>query len=239
MRETVVFLPGLMCDARVFGPQIADLSADHAVMVAPVHGGDRAEEVASRLLDMLPARFALVGFDLGGAVALELARRAPQRVSRLALICAHPLPETPQQAAERDTRLIRARTGRLLEAVGEDFPPGAFADTPDRGAVLDLLADMASCLGPEVYQRQCRILQRRRDQQATLRRLAVPLLLLGGVADPLMAFKRLETMAEFCPGADLRCLDAAHFPTLEAAEEVCLALRDWLAAPLSRQAEAG
>ncbi len=231
MRETVVLLPGLMCDARVFGPQIADLSADFAVMVAPVHGGEQAEEVASRLLDALPPRFALAGFDLGGSVALELARRAPQRVTRLALIAAHALSETPQQAADRDTRLIRARTGRLLEAVGEDFPPDAFAEGPDRAAILDLVADMSACLGVEIYQRQCRILQRRRDQQATLRRLAVPLLLLAGAADPLVPLKRMETMAGFCPGADLRCLDGGHFLTLEAAEAVCAALRDWLDAP--------
>ena len=75
MAEPLVFLPGMMCDARLFGPQIAELSADHCVMVAPVTQGERIEEIASGLLDQLPARFALAGLSMGGIVAMELLRR--------------------------------------------------------------------------------------------------------------------------------------------------------------------
>ena len=77
MTEPLVFLPGMMCDARLFGPQIAELSADHCVTIAPVTQGERIEEIASGLLDQLPARFALAGLSMGGIVAMELLRRAP------------------------------------------------------------------------------------------------------------------------------------------------------------------
>ena len=66
MREPLVLLPGMMCDARLFGPQIAELSADMAVTLAPVTRGDRIEEIASSLLDILPKRVVLAGFAMGG-----------------------------------------------------------------------------------------------------------------------------------------------------------------------------
>ena len=233
MREAAVFLPGLMCDARLFGPQIADLSRDRSIMVAPTAGGERIEEIASGLLDVLPKRFALVGHDFGGMVAMEVLRRAPERVSRLALVSTHPLPETPQQAAERDPRIIRARAGKMLESLAEDFPPQAVAEVAWRAEISALLQDMAKVLGVEAYVRQSRALQRRRDQQPTLRKVAVPALVLCGSEDPVTPVKRHNFMAELIPGATLRVLDGVgHFPTMEAPDAVTQALRDWLDAPL-------
>ena len=86
MREPLVLLPGFMCDARVFGPQVAALSRDTPVMVAPVTEGDRIEEIASSILTAAPAKFGVAGMGFGGAVAMELVRRAPERVTRIALI---------------------------------------------------------------------------------------------------------------------------------------------------------
>jgi pimeloyl-ACP methyl ester carboxylesterase len=233
MRETVVFLPGLMCDARLFGPQIADLSRERGVLVAPTTEGERIEEIASGLLDAMPRRFALTGHGMGGMVAMEILRRAPERISRLALLSTHPLAETPQQAAERDPRIIRARTGRLAEALAQDIPPQAVAESGWRGEIMALLKDMAQGLGPEAYVRQSRALQRRRDQQATLRRVAVPTLVLCGEADPVTPVKRHSFMADLIPGAVLRVLPGVgHYPSLEAPDATAQALRDWLVEPL-------
>ena len=77
MRDSLVFLPGMMCDARVFGPQIAALSRDHAVTVAPLTQGERIEEIASGLLDLLPRKFALAGLSMGGIVAMEICAARP------------------------------------------------------------------------------------------------------------------------------------------------------------------
>ena len=77
--DPVVFLPGMMCDARLFAPQMADLSRDRAVTVAPITGGARIEAIGAALLDVLPARFALAGLSMGGIVAMELLRCAPGR----------------------------------------------------------------------------------------------------------------------------------------------------------------
>ena len=232
MKEPLVLLPEMMCDARLFGPQIAELSSDTAIMVAPVTMGERIEEIASSLLDILPKRFALAGLSMGGVVAMEILRRAPDRVSRIALMDTHPLAETPVIAANREPQIVKVRSGRLTEVMREEVNPANLAPGPYRNEVLGLMMEMAETLGPEVFIRQSRALQRRKDQQATLRRCKVPALVLCGAYDTLHPVKRHEFMAELIPYAQLRVLEnSGHLPTLEQPDETTAALREWLSQP--------
>lgn len=236
MAEPLVFLPGMMCDARLFGPQIAELSADHCVTVAPVTQGERIEEIASGLLDQLPARFALAGLSMGGIVAMELLRRAPDRITRIALMDTNPLAETPQVAAAREPQIVGVRTGRLEQVMRDELKPNYLAPGSHRGEVLDLVMDMALTLGPETFVRQSRALQRRRDQQGTLRKCKVPTLVLCGAHDALCPVKRHTFMAELIPYAKLVVIEGAgHLPTLETPAETTLALRAWLKQPMVLQ----
>lgn len=233
MSEPLVFLPGMMCDARLFGPQIAEMSADTAVMVAPITQGERIEEIASGLLDQLPKRFALAGLSMGGIVAMEILRRAPDRITRIALMDTNPLAETPVTAANREPQIVKVRSGRMLEVMRDEMKPNYLAPGPHRGDVLDLVMDMAETLGPEIFIRQSRALQRRRDQQGTLRRCRVPTLVLCGAHDELCPVKRHTFMAELIPFAELVVLDnAGHLPTLEQPSETTAALRNWMRQPL-------
>lgn len=234
--EPVVFLPGMMCDARLFAPQLTALSPDMAVTVAPITGGDRIEEIASDLLDVLPRRFALAGLSMGGIVAMELLRRAPERITRIALMDTNPLAETPQSAAAYEPMIIGARAGRLDEVLRGFMKPEFLAPGPQRPTVLNQLFEMGRDLGPEVLIRQVRALQRRRDQQPTLRRCKVPTLVLCGAHDTLTPLKRHAFMAELIPYARLDVIeDAGHLPTLEAPEAVTAALRAWLKQPFVLQ----
>ena len=236
MAEPLVFLPGMMCDARLFGPQIAELSADHCVMVAPVTQGERIEEIASGLLDQLPARFALAGLSMGGIVAMELLRRAPDRITRIALMDTNPLAETPPVAAAREPQIVGVRTGRLEQVMRDEMKPHYLAPGPHRAEVLELVMDMALALGADTFVRQSRALQRRRDQQGTLRKCKVPTLVLCGAHDALCPVKRHTFMAELIPYAKLVVLEnAGHLPTLETPTETTQALRDWLKQPLNLQ----
>lgn len=223
----------MMCDARLFGPQIAELSADTAVMVAPITQGERIEEIGSFLLDMLPKRFALAGLSMGGIVAMELLRRAPDRVTRIALMDTNPLAETPAVAANREPQIVKVRSGRLLEVMRDEMKPNYLAPGPNRAEVLELVMDMARSLGPSVFIRQSRALQRRRDQQAVLRKCKVPALVLCGEHDQLCPVKRHSFMAELIPNAELVVLpDAGHLPTLEQPGAVTAALSKWMGKPL-------
>lgn len=235
MAEPLVLLPGMMCDARLFAPQLAAFSPDRAVTVAPVTGGDRIEEIASRLIDVLPRRFALAGLSMGGIVAMELLRRAPDRISRLALMDTNALAETPQSAANYEPLIIKLRSGLIDDAVAAALGPDTLAPGPGRAAVLARMVAMARAVGTETAIAQVRALQRRRDYQAVLRRCAVPALVLCGAHDRLTPPRRHELMAGLIPDAELRVLDdAGHLPVLEAPEAVNDALARWLDRPAAR-----
>lgn len=236
MAEPLVFLPGLMCDARIFMAQLADLSRDHSVIVAPVTRGERVEEIASNILDTLPRKFALCGLSMGGIVAMEILRRAPDRITRLALFDTNPLAETPQSASAYEPMIVGARAGRLPQVLRQLVGPEHLAPTPHRMAILSLMDEMAAGLGPEVFIRQVRALQRRRDQQATLRRCKVPTMVLCGEVDTLTPVKRHTFMAELIPNARLHVVpDAGHLPVLEQPEYVNDAIREWMRQPLVLQ----
>ncbi len=233
MIEPLVLLPGLMCDARLFQPQIARLSRDRAVTVAPIGSGDRIEEIASGLLDQLPHRFALAGLSMGGVVALELVRRAPDRVTRLCLMATDAQADTPQIAANREELIVGAQAGRLEEVMRSVIGSDTLAPGPQRLPILDDMLQMATELGPDLFVRQMRALQRRPDQQGTLRRIKVPTLVLCGAHDTLTPVRKHSFMAELIPEAVLYVVeDAGHLPTLEAPEETTGALIDWLNIPL-------
>ena len=232
MSEPLVFLPGMMCDAQLFAAQIASFSADRTVAVAPITRGETVEDIAAHILDQLPAHFALAGLSMGGIVAMEILRRAPERITRLALMDTNPLAETPQMAAGREPQIVAAKAGRLHDVMRDEMKPKYLAPGPGQEAVLDLVMQMADTLGPEVFVRQSRALQRRPDQQATLRKCRVQTLVLCGAHDTLCPVKRHEFMAELIPHATLVVIDGAgHLPPLEQPDATTQALRDWMAQP--------
>jgi pimeloyl-ACP methyl ester carboxylesterase len=231
--EPLVLLPGMMGDARLFWHQIIGLSARHPVQVGCLSDAASVEEMAGQVLDAAPPKFALVGHWLGALVAMEILRRAPERVLRLALMNVNSLAETPQTAALREARMVRARAGRFDEAMLEEIPAGALAPGDGRTEVQAMMLDMAGALGPEVYQRQSRALMRRPDQQRALRNTRVRALLLCGEYDTICPPRRHEFLAELMPHAEFRLiLGAGHLAPLEQPEKVTRALEDWLAAPL-------
>lgn len=232
MGDPIVFVPGLMQDARAFMPQMIELGARHATHVF-VPDGDTVEKLSETLLQHAPPRFVLVGHGLGGVIGIDLSRRAPDRVIRMVLMAADPLAETPQIAATREARCVAARAGRLKQAIADEVPQAALADTPDRAAVLALVQDMALGLGEGVYLRQTRAMQRRPDQQKTLRRSTVPTLFLAGAADSLLPLRRTEFARDLMPSSALKVIPGAgHLPMLETPEAVTSVLAAFMAGPM-------
>lgn len=229
MVEPLVLLPGMMCDARLYAHQLLTLGRDRAVMVAPTHLGERVEEIASGLLDQLPQRFALAGLSMGGIIAMEVYRRAPDRVTRLCLMDTDAQADTPQIAAAREPMIVGAKAGRLDEVMRQAMRPEFLAPNANRMQVLDQVYAMARDMGPEVFVRQSRALQRRPDHQGTLRKIKVPTLVMCGAHDGLTPVKRHSFMAELIPDADLQVIEnAGHLPTLETPDVVTRALSTWL-----------
>ena len=233
MAEPLVLLPGMMCDARVWATQLTVLSYERPVTIAPVWTGDRIEEIASGMLSSLPSKFALCGHGMGGVIALELYRRAPERVIRLALIGTNPLSDTPQEAAAREPRMIGAKSGRFATMLESEVLPRYVSDGPLRNHAIAEMTEMATSLGADVYARQERAMQRRRDHQASLRKITQPTLILAGEDDQIVPLKRQEFLAELIPYAKLGVLSGVgHMPMLEDPEATTEALYTWMRQPL-------
>ncbi len=236
MSDPLVLVPGMMCDARLYGPQIEALSREMNVMVACATRGERIEEIASDILMSCPQKFALAGLSMGGIIAMEILRRAPERVTRIALMDTNAQAETPQTSAGYEPMIVGVKAGKLDEVMRGFLKPDYLAPGPGRVKVLGMMAEMTRDLGAEVFLRQVRALQRRRDQQATLRKIKVPALVMCGAHDRLTPVKRHEFMAELIPYAKLHIVeDAGHVPTLEAPEEVTEVLRTWMRQPFVLQ----
>jgi pimeloyl-ACP methyl ester carboxylesterase len=166
---------------------------------------------------------------MGGIVALEIVRQAPDRVTRLALLASDCLADPPAVAAAREDLIVAARAGRLAEAMGRALPLEALAPSEARAGLHSALLAMAEELGAETFVRHMRALQRRPDLQRTLRVLKVPVLILGGRHDRLCPPRRQEFMAGLAWTARLVLLEeAGHAPTLEAPQAVIAALAAWL-----------
>lgn len=233
LSEPLVLIPGFMADARSFMPQIAVLGASRPIILLTTGLADSIERIVADAGPMLPHRFAILGHGLGGNVAIEIVRRHPQAVSRIALIATDPLPEPPSLAAEQEALLVAAKTGHMADCIGQMLPATALHDAPWRDEVLALVQDMAATLGVEQFQRQLRVMQRRPDQQKILRKANVPTLILAGEADILVPRRRAEFLAGMMPQGCLEVIaEAGHLPQLEQPEAVTKALQTFLAGKL-------
>jgi len=227
--EPVVLIPGFMADARAFMPQIVKLGQSRPVLVLTVGMAETVERVALAAAPLLPARFAVVGHGLGGNVAIELLRRRPEAVSRIALLATDPLPEPTQRVAAQEALLVAAKTGHLADCIAKLLPAEALFNAPWREEVLALVQDMAATLGLDQFSRQLRALQRRPDQQRTLRHANLPTLILTGEVDTLVPHRRAELLAAMMPDGCVEVIeDAGHMLQLEQPDAVNQALETFL-----------
>jgi len=225
----LVLLPGHMCDARMWAPQVAEFSGTRTIHLAEIAGADTMEALAAGVLRDAPPRFALAGLSMGGIVAMEVLRQAPGRVERLALLDTNPLREAEAVRADRRARMARVEGGFLDAVVMTEMKPHYLAQGPRRTDLLDLCLAMARDLGPEAFLRQSRALMDRPDQAATLAAFRGPALVLMGQEDRLCPLDRHRLMAELMPQARLEVVPGAgHLPPLEQPEATTAALRRWL-----------
>ena len=227
----LVLLPGMMCDARLFEPQIQALSGNRDLVLGTMTQHDSIEAMARVVLHNAPPSFALAGLSMGGIVAMEVLRQAPGRVERIALLDTNPMAEVDEVKHRRIPQMMAVQNGRLAEIMRDEMKPNYLADSPRRQIVLDLCMEMALGLGPHVFLRQSRALMDRPDQTSTLRSATQHALVLCGREDGLCPVSRHEFMTDLIPNADLRVIDGAgHMPTLEQPETTTTAIMKWLEA---------
>lgn len=233
-RPCVVLLPGLLCDEVVWRDQCEALA--FADCVVPSYGEcDSVTEMARGVLAGLPAaRVSVVGHSMGGRVALEIARLAPERVQRMALLDTgtDPLPDGPAGRQEHDKRMLLLQTARQhgMRHMGRAWARGMVhpqcLDTP----LFDEILDMIERRSPAVFAAQIQALLDRPDAGEVLAGLRCPTLLACGRQDLWSPLSRHERMQELCPGSRLVVIeDSGHMTTMEQPQAVSRALREWMA----------
>lgn len=226
----LVLVPGMMCDERLFGPQVESLGRERPVTVARIDRQGDVEAMAASVLAQAPERFALAGLSLGGIVAMSVMALAPGRVERLALLDTNPLAETPEVAARRAPQIAAVREGCLAQVMAGQMIPHYFADEVMDEAIAALCLDMALGLGPDVFVRQSIALEQRPDRCDILARVTVPTLVLSGEHDRLCPLDRHHLIHSLVrPSRLVVVAGAGHLPSLQRPAETTEALRTWLA----------
>ena len=231
MNEPLLLLPGMMCDARLFAPQVAEFSANRQVMIMSLTGRESIEKLAEDILLEAPNRFALLGLSMGGIVAMEMLRQAPERISRLALLDTNQLADAPERKLIRDQQIKRVEAGELRAIMRDEMKPNYLADGKNKNEILELCMNMAEALGPQIFIEQSKALRARPDQCETLKAVQVPTLIACGEHDSLCPIERHLLMHELIAGSRLSVIpQAGHLPTLEQPKLMNQELMQWLEA---------
>ncbi|HYG07593.1 MAG TPA: alpha/beta fold hydrolase [Stenotrophomonas sp.] len=227
----LLLLPGLLNDQALWAEQIQALSNQVHCHVGDLTTGDSLETVAAAVLAAAPPRFALAGFSLGGYIAQQILRMAPDRVQRLALLDTSIRADSPERLAQRQLLARTARVPGTFHGFGEKLMRSYVA--PSRLQDHDLLERvraMTTRLGAEVFARQSQIA--RVDGHDVLRAWRGPMLVLCGADDAITPPALHHEMAALVPGARLvEIPDCGHLSPLEQPQAVTTALRQWLAEP--------
>jgi pimeloyl-ACP methyl ester carboxylesterase len=223
----LVLIPGLMCDARMWGA-VPDLIPPRTLHHALPCDHATIPDLAAAILADAPPRFALAGLSMGGILAMEMLHQAPHRIDRLALMDTNPLAEAPAVQARRGAQIARALAGDLAGVMRDEMKPNYLA-RPDDTATLDLCLAMALRLGPDRFRAHSLALRDRADRTATLRAFTGPALVLMGEADRLCPRDRHDLMHTLMPQSRLVVIpDAGHLPPLENPAATAAALTEWL-----------
>lgn len=230
MKEPLVLVPGLSCNAALYAPQWPALADGRPVLVADHTRDDTLSAIVRRLLAAAPPRFALCGLSMGGYVAFEVLRQAPERVTRLALLDTSAKPATPETNEPRQQMIALAEKGAFDNVTTllwqKLVAPARLTDEPLRL----LVRRMADDVGAEGFVRQQKAIMNRPDSRPLLAKLSIPTLLLVGQEDAITPVAEGQEMAGLV-GEKARLAivpGCGHLSTLEAPEAVTAELLRWL-----------
>jgi len=231
MKKPVVFFPGLLCDPRMWAPQIEALSATIEPWVADFTRDDSIAGMATRALAECPfPKFSLAGLSMGGYVSMEAMRQAPDRIERLALLDTQARSDTAEAKERRLALMELANKGEFVGVSDRLMPLFLHPSRLNDERLTGLCKDMAKVVGKDAFLRQQKAIMDRIDSRASLAQIRCPTLVLCGENDLLTPLDRHEEMAQAIAGSRLVVIPGCgHMATIEAPEAVNRALAAWLA----------
>lgn len=230
-KETLVMLPGMMCDRRLFEPQISALGQYCNIIVPLLDAPASIEGMAQKILNEIEVpTFNLLGLSMGGIVAMHMVGIAPQRVRRLALLDTNHQAGSSERSAIRNRQIADVKEGRLRQIILNEMKSNYLAQANRKNvALLELLMTMALDLGDEMFINQSLALRDRGDQTQALRRYHGTTLILCGDEDRLCLPSLHAEMAELLAHSTYRKIkDCGHISTLEQPNAVISELKNWL-----------
>jgi pimeloyl-ACP methyl ester carboxylesterase len=225
----ILLVPGLLSSPRIFAPVLPALWRLGPVTVANHVRDDNMGAIARRILAEAPPRFALAGHSMGGYVAFEIMRQAPDRVARLALINTQARPDTPEATERRRGQMARAWSGQYHALIDELFPGFVHPSRRDDASLRKLVHDMGDDVGEGGFVRQQTAVISRVDSRPALAWIRCPTLVLTGDEDNTIPNSLSKEMADGIHGAKLVILqNCGHMPQPEQPEATAAALVEWL-----------
>lgn len=229
MTVKLVLIPGLLCDARLWAHQTEHLSDIADCVVADITGAESVDELADNVLASAPDSFALAGLSMGGYVAHAIMRRAPERVSRLALIDTSARPDTPEQLVRRGQLIDMSKYGKFRGVTDRLLPILIHAARLPETELTDEIKKMAELIGSDAFIRQQNAIMGRPDSRPQLAEYAVQTLVMCGRQDGLTPLEHHEEMAAAIPRSRLTVIeDCGHLSTMERPQAATALMRQWL-----------
>lgn len=227
----LVLLPGLLCDAALWRGPIEEVRDLAEPRVADLTRDDSMTAMARRVLQEAPPRFALAGLSMGGYVAQEILRQAPERVLRLALLDTSARADTAEQMARRRGLIELAEKGEFRGVTPRLLPVFLHPKRLDDKVLTGAVTEMAERVGKDAFLRQQRAIMSRIDGRPSLGVIACPTLVLCGRQDQLTPLELHEEIAGLIRGSRLEIVEeCGHLSTMERPWEVGVLLRQWLTA---------
>jgi pimeloyl-ACP methyl ester carboxylesterase len=228
-RSSLVLLPGLLCDAALWEPQRDRFGRRFEILIADLTQDETVGDMARRVLAAAPPRFALAGLSMGGYVAQEILRQAPERVERVALLDTSARADTPEQTSRRRGLIALAQTGKFKGVTPRLLPLLLHPLHLDDKRMTGIVMAMAERIGQAAFLRQQRAILSRPDSRPDLAQIRCPALALCGRNDALTPVALSEEIAAGIPGAELVVLeDCGHLSTIEQPDAVNAAFETWL-----------
>jgi pimeloyl-ACP methyl ester carboxylesterase len=230
MQKTLLILvPGLLCDDALWAHQSEFLSDIVDFEIAETTLDDNLADMARRILETAPPRFALAGLSMGGYVSLEIMRQAPDRVSRLALLDTSASPDDETRASRRRGLIELAEKGRFKGVTPRLLPLFIHTERLEDTALTGAVMRMAERVGKAAFLRQQKAILGRPDSRPILAQINIPTMVVCGRQDLTTPLETSEEIARLTPGARLCVIEeCGHLSSMERPHAVTALLRDWL-----------